>query len=46
MMVDGLGDLEANAFLTLCLAVGLVLTIMMKANLKRQQAVAEERLKF
>lgn len=45
MMVDELGTLWANTFLTICLAVGLVFTVVMKADLKRQKAVAEERMK-
>lgn len=44
-MVDYIGNLWANIFLTVCLAVGLVLTVLMKADLKRQRAVAEEQLK-
>lgn len=44
-MVDELGQLWANSFLTACLAVGFILTVVMKANLKRQQAVAEEQMK-
>lgn len=39
------GDLWANLFLTGCLAVGLVLTAIMKADLKRQKAVAEEQMR-
>lgn len=46
LMVDEYGDLWANAFLTTCLAVGLVLTIFIKADLKRQKAVAEEQMRF
>jgi hypothetical protein len=41
---DG-GDLWANLFLTACLVVGLVLTAIMRAELKRQKAVAEEQTK-
>lgn len=40
------GDLWANLFLTGCLLVGLVLTAIMKADLKRQKAVAEEQMKI
>lgn len=43
LMVDQLGDLPANAFLTVCLSAGLLLTIIMKANLRRQQAVKDQR---
>lgn len=46
LMVDKLGQLWANSFLTACLAVGFLLTMVMKANLKRQQAVAEEQMKL
>lgn len=46
MMVDELGDIWANTFLSGCLAIGLVLTVIMKADLKRQKAVAEEQMKF
>jgi len=46
MIVDThMGDLWANLFLTGCLAIGLLLTVYMKANLKRQQAVVEEQRK-
>lgn len=45
-MVDYLGNIWANSFLTICLAIGLGLTIIMKADLKRQKAVAEEQMKI
>lgn len=40
------GDLMANLFLSGFLTVGLVLTAIMKADLKRQKAVAEEQMKL
>lgn len=39
------GDLWANIFLTACLVVGLFFTTIMRAELKRQKAVAEEQTK-
>lgn len=41
-MVDELGNIWANSFLVACLMAGLILTIIMKADLKRQRAVAIE----
>lgn len=45
-MVDNLGNIWANSFLTFCLTIGLILTLIMKADLKRQKAVKEEQIKF
>lgn len=46
IMVDEFGNMLANSFLTICLVVGLILTLLMKADLKRQKAVAEEQMKI
>lgn len=46
LMVDSWGNLWANSFLTGCLAFGLFLTAIMKADLRRQKAVAEEQMKI
>lgn len=43
-IVDKYGNVWANTFLTACLSIGLILTVVMKADLKRQKAVAEEAL--
>lgn len=42
LIVDSNGNLIANIFLAVCLIIGLILTILMKENLRRQRAIAEE----